>query len=1433
MQSFIASKTASYLSEKLGTEITIERVKVSLFDAVELEQLTLKDQKSDTLIHLNSLSTGAFSFNSKAKTITLNDVVLNEPYFNLTTYAGEESSNLQFLIDSLSSDTPSEGDWHISTASSSISNGRVNIRDFNYQDSLAETLNSHHLQFSQLNGNLNNLEIIGDSILFNTNNLSAAEKSGIQLSQLRTDASISPTGIRLKNSNIALNSSEVNGDILLNTNSYDDFSEYISSVRHSANLNVSIINLKDLNKFVTGSSFKDLPLEVSGKISGKINRLKAKNLLVKTEGITEFEGDLSLNGLPDINTTFIDLELENLTSNKTELEKVIFPAIAPQNIELPQNIAKLGNFRFNGDFTGFINDFVAYGNLRTPIGSLTSDLHFREINSAQRYAYDGKLNTSNFDLAELYSNPNLGKISSSFEVTGKGVTRDLADLTLSGTVPKISFGAYELTGITANGNLRDNFFKGQIISDNSDAQFDFKGLVDFTQKVPSYSFTSNIAHVSLGKYIPALNNIESFSTTLSLEGRGSNADNLQGELCLEESVIKTDEGEEILLSSIFLHSSLRPERDILLESNVLNAELRGVYTAQDIESSVRTLIDKINGKETNLTSEKEVNFQLTADILDFKKILPLINQDVYVSQRSHFFFSRENNALHMNVEADTISYDGYAANYINIGFHEVRGNSSLAVSSSEFTVGDSFRIIQPRITLEGDSIYRSNFSWNNGEENTSGNIPFDLSLSESYFELTFGEGTITTGPKTWRISPLGGLTSDGKNVEFSSVEVASTDQSLFLNGSLNNSENAALDLVNLDLATLNYFTPAGTTQFQGKIDGELLISDLTESNEAQSQLTISNLKLDDFLLGDIELLGNWNSSIKKFNLEGSLLSDNYKPFSFKGTYDPSNENSPLDLMVRATDFKLEFLSAVVKDAVSGFGGSLSGEVQVNGKITEPLLEGELFFNDATVKIDYLNTTYTLKDKIDITNDMFLLENTTIKDQEGNRGHLIGSVIHNNFREWSYDIFLDIEKTPFLCLNTTENQNELFFGKAYGAGFISVFGYDDYLEINATASTEKGTVINMPLGGSEEVVFEDFVVFKTPEDENTKTSNALSELASNFRLNIDLEIDVKEDAVFKMIFNEVTGDILEGNGKGHLSLIVNGTDDFQMYGSVEVVKGEYLFTLQNLINKDFDIKPGGSINWYGDPFLADIDLETVYKLSAPLYDLLGSTDDNQNYNKRVPVELSMDLEGKLLNPGIAFDVNLPSSDEITRNRVKSIISTEQEMNRQAFSLLVLKKFLSPSNFTGEQHNQLGIAENSSEFLSSQLSSWLSGITEDVDIGVNYRPGDEISSQEIALALSTQLFSDKLFISGNLGVTRGNEQNRNPNTLIGDVRIEYLLGKEGKIRLLVYNDTNNFDINTTNFENNSTQGVGLLYKEEFDSWDEFVSNFKSLISKKKDS
>ncbi len=326
--------------------------------------------------------------------------------------------------------------------------------------------------------------------------------------------------------------------------------------------------------------------------------------------------------------------------------------------------------------------------------------------------------------------------------------------------------------------------------------------------------------------------------------------------------------------------------------------------------------------------------------------------------------------------------------------------------------------------------------------------------------------------------------------------------------------------------------------------------------------------------------------------------------------------------------------------------------------------------------------------------------------------------------------------------------------------------------------------------------------------------------------MNLQLDVTEDAEFQIIFDEAVGDVMKGRGKGHLSMIINNLSTFNMYGMLELTQGSYLFTLKNLLNKPFEVKPGGTIAWYGDPMAAELDLQAIYKASASLSDIIP--DPTQTSGKRVPVNLIMGLQGKMMNPTIGFDLELPQSDQLTKSRLASVISTEQERNRQAFALLVMGRFISPPNITQTASSGVGLASNGSELISSQISNWLSQISDDFDLGFNYRPGDKISNEEIELALSTQLFNDRVSVTGNFGVARGSANTSQTTNYIGDVRVEYNITEDGKIRLMVYNESNDSRMTTTT-QSPYTQGIGVIYQEEFDNWKQLADGIQELFKR----
>jgi hypothetical protein len=316
--------------------------------------------------------------------------------------------------------------------------------------------------------------------------------------------------------------------------------------------------------------------------------------------------------------------------------------------------------------------------------------------------------------------------------------------------------------------------------------------------------------------------------------------------------------------------------------------------------------------------------------------------------------------------------------------------------------------------------------------------------------------------------------------------------------------------------------------------------------------------------------------------------------------------------------------------------------------------------------------------------------------------------------------------------------------------------------------------------------------------------------------MDFDLTVTPESEIQMIFDSKIGDIIRGRGTGNLKFELTPQGAFYMYGDYLIDEGDYLFTLQNLINKRFRIQQGGLIRWSGDPYDADIDLRAIYRTRTSLADLAMSvmqSDTSDVYRRRVPVETVLHLEDKLFNPTISFDIQIPGGDEQSREMIQRLITTEQEMNRQVFSLLILNRF-TPNPAEYNTAIGYGVGSTSSELLSNQLSNWLSQISSDFDIGVNYRPGDEISSQEIEVALSTQLFDDRVVIDGNVGVA-GNHpaQTHRTSNIIGDVNIEVKITPEGKFRVKAFNRSNTFDVLNTNAP--YTQGIGVFYRKEFDN------------------
>ena len=585
-------------------------------------------------------------------------------------------------------------------------------------------------------------------------------------------------------------------------------------------------------------------------------------------------------------------------------------------------------------------------------------------------------------------------------------------------------------------------------------------------------------------------------------------------------------------------------------------------------------------------------------------------------------------------------------------------------------------------------------------------------------------------------------------------------------------------------------------------------------------------------VGDFDLNSTYDMQKNAISVDASIISKgqdgNYIPIVVSGYYYPDNKDNNLDINAEVNNLNLKWFSRYLSDFASDFNGFATGKLKFSGKTDNPELTGKLDLQNSRLKIDYLNIAYYLSGEIifnknDMTFNNLLLSGTNPNEvhsaqtlvhsaqKYSNTGKAIlsGKIYHKFFSKMVMD--LDIKLQNLACLNTTIQQNNLYYGKALATGNIKISGNISNILMNIDAKTEKGTKLCFPLTIPGELSENEFVSFI---DKGQKKTKSLSYNVNTSGLQLNFNLEVTPDAEVQIVFDPKLGDVIKAHGIGNLKLEINTNGDFDMYGDYEVVDGDYLFTLKNLINKKFKIEKGGKITWNGSPYAGIINLQATYTLRTSVDPL---RPDLPPTNKNIPVYCNILLSDQLLKPtitpSITFQENLL---DISLEPYKSAIETD--LNQQVFSLLVLTSFTTPQQYTTNLSNS--IFGNDAELLSSQLSNWLSQISKTVDLGVNYKPGDQLTTDQVNVTLATQVFNNRLIISSNLGMGGEKRQaTETSNNIVGDVNMEYKLSPEGDIRLKAYNKSNINDYLEQDIMSPYTQGLGIFYRKEFDHFGEF--------------
>ncbi len=630
---------------------------------------------------------------------------------------------------------------------------------------------------------------------------------------------------------------------------------------------------------------------------------------------------------------------------------------------------------------------------------------------------------------------------------------------------------------------------------------------------------------------------------------------------------------------------------------------------------------------------------------------------------------------------------------------------------------------------------------------------------------------------------------------------------------------------NFQINTLGFYLKQNV-ELSGIANGKFSFTNLLDKPVILSDLTIDTLYYKDQLIGDVNLVSQWNSNRSVIDSKLSVFRRGKTRLNATGFYEPSS--GILNFDTKVDSVSLEVLETFIGGSLTDFTGYGSGKVNIGGTTKKFLMDGALYGSNAGLTVDVTQVPYTFNDSVYFRNDSIVFDKITIYDPAGNTGIFNGTISHSNFKDARFNLQLSSDK--IIALNTTSRDFDQFYGVAVAKGRLDITGRDKKFDFNASTTSLRGTDLSISMEGegqAEQYEFIDFVKSTSIDQNNTEEKEKKDE---STKIHFVLAAEATPEAKVQLIYNSQIGDIIKAQGEGILVFEMNEEGEIFLSGNYHPTKGDYLFTLRNVINKRFSIEQGGTIVWSGDPYNADIDLRAVYKLKATLYDLLFDRYENINKNQRVQVECVIHLEDELANPTISFEINLPDAEESIKDEVMQYFSTEDDLNKQMLSLIVLGKFYTPDYKRGiyEAQNTNMLGTTASELFSNQLSNWLSQINENWDVGVNYRPGNNITDDEIELALSTQIFNDRVTLNGNIG-NNVNTYNTNTNSsqIVGDFEINVKLVPSGKLQFKAYNRSNNNLIYETA---PYTQGVGISVTEEYNTFQDLMRKIANIFRRK---
>ncbi len=1440
-QSFLARLTVTYLSEKLNTEIKIDRVTVSALFNILIKDIEINDLHKNNILSAKQIKVNIDKVSIKNHILKIGLIKLDQANINLITYKEEEAMNFQFLIDYFSSKNSNDSiaidttqaNWLFTLDKIYLTGSNFKIANEN-KPTTPKGMDYDRIVVNDINLELEALDFQNDTVNFEIKKLNCIERSGFALSHFSGKFEVASTYLEAQNLKIETAHSNLDLDFRFSYKDFDAYSNFVEDVAIQTDIRRSTLYLADIGFFAPELFVMENKIFIENtSVKGTVENFVAKKLNFKFGKSTMFKGQLSMKGLPDIEQTYSDLKITELHTSAKDLSNFALP-IETVFLNFPEEFYTFGECSMIGHMKGFYNDFNSNFVLQSEIGNLAAVINMNTVDSSGTTFYDGRIQSLKLDLGEMFKIPDiLGSMNLDIGFNGSGLSLEEAVVKLNGEISALELKQNNYNQVKINAELADNKFDGhlEVLDENIDFRFD--GSVDFNKDIPEFNFSSDIKHANLFNInLLKHDSTAVLSTELNINYAGIKLDDMEGVIKINNTVYQQND-KIYRLDSVEVNAFYDDAHNkvIELKSDYIDADVKGDFLFNELFTSIKGLVGQyvpILFNDTTNQGSMILNQKLDfgINLKNTNALTELLYPQLSIAPDSRIagYFYKDQNAVYLEANSAEVEfagikfYDWYLkTNNDENAFLILTGSKDLAFKapneSDSAAIGlENFNVLT---SIQNDSIdYRiawddfESFNYNVGY--LAGYLKFQ---SKTESEMRLKKADFMINNEAWNIDLNSHVFIDKALFSIDSLHIFSKNQSLLVTGVASGHAEDTLNIVfeNWDLSNFDLLINEPNLDIDGIIDGNIQLMDMYNSPKASAQLSIEKLALNEQALGRGEFKSVWDDSENALNAAFDIInignSSESRVFSISGIYLPHSINHNLDFDIEINNFNLSVFSPFLTEFMSEVEGFASGKLLLDGSIEKPRVIGNLNLMRTGLKIDYTNVKYSLANEVKFRENEILFDQVVLFDVLGNQAVCRGKIGHNHFNDFFFDI--DIKPENILGLNTNRYQNSMFYGTAMASGDVRIHGPIDELVIDIAVRSEEGTEIFIPISYDLEVSETDYIVFVNSADTVNKPIDYNVDLSG---LSLNLDLSVTPNADIELYLPHGMGNI-KADGTGDIKIGVNSRGDFEILGDYFINQGTFLFTLQNLVNRKFTILEGGKISWTGNPYEAEIDIKTLYKTKAALNGF--GIESDRRYN----IDCFLDLSEQLLDPSIHFSIGIPNIDADDEQEVfaQLDVNNEAQMNQQMISLLVLGSF---SSSTSETPSAGSIGASSLNVISNQLSSWLSQMSKDFDVGINYRPSGEYTQEELEVALSTQLFNNRVLIDGNISRIAGY------TNIVGDVNVEVKLTDDGRFRIKAFNRSNISSTSLNDYEDraDNTQGVGVFYRKEFDTFGDLFKNRK---------